>query len=55
MKYTTRGVYFPTIYAVQAILIGITGRLFDLPVLIYLLYLAIFPTWSFIVFSFTLP
>lgn len=33
MKYTTRGVYFPTIYGVQAILIGITGRLFDFPIL----------------------
>ena len=33
MRYTTRGVYFPTIYAVQAVLIGITGRLFDFPVL----------------------
>jgi uncharacterized membrane protein len=37
MKYTTRGVYFPTIYGVQAILIGITGRLFDFPIL-YIFY-----------------
>ena len=37
MRYTTRGVYFPTIYAVQAVLIGITGRLFDFPVL-YIYY-----------------
>ncbi len=34
MKYTTRAVYFPTIYAVQAVIIGIMGRLFDFPVLI---------------------
>jgi len=34
MKYTTRAVYFPTIYALQAVLIGITGRLFDFPVLV---------------------
>ena len=33
MRYTTRAVYFPTIYAIQAVLIGITGRLFDFPVL----------------------
>ena len=33
MKYTTRGVYFPTIYAVAAVVMGITARLFDLPIL----------------------
>ena len=50
IKYTTRAVYFPTIYAVQAVLIGITGRLFDFPVLViyyilrfsYLLFYCLF-------------
>jgi len=37
IKYTTRAVYFPTIYAVQAVIIGVMGRLFDFPVL-YIYY-----------------
>ena len=34
IPYTTRAVYFPTLYGVQAIVMGITGRLFDLPIMV---------------------
>lgn len=33
-SYTTRAVYFPTLYGVQAIVMGITGRLFDFPIMV---------------------
>ncbi len=33
IKYTTRAVYFPTTYAVAAVVMGVTARLFDLPIL----------------------